>query len=245
MKVTSKVNNEIIPANKYSAILEGTASYYSHERDKIRDIQYTREAYVNALVAAQKWISDYTCDIEDSAKVYKTEIAGPATASHISLKAGTTEFRFTQRIKVTMDEVTDIVTCLPEEYKEWKNKEKESNLNKPHSDTGALVQIPAACDPCGTIPHTVYKIIKGYGADLDYTFKDVLNKAEAVKNCNEMYDPVAGIFISLRLSCDEFKLLNGNEHCIEAGIKMTIPDFYDFGKLHLTEIYDVPEFINK
>ena len=41
-----------------------------------------------------------------------------------------------------------------------------------------------------------------------------------------MWDYARRLEISLKYSCDEFELLSGHENFIQAGVKMTMPDFY-------------------
>ncbi len=237
MELTKGGNKK--PEKKYSTIVVGSASYYAHERNNESELQCAWDAYKDALLRANDWVSEYVRDFENSAKVYKTEYIGPAERAHVAGKAGINEFIVKQSVRVSVREVTNIISCTSEVYEDWENKERDCEENgfkitpRPPGDVSRT--------SCGQIPHSVYAIIMGHGANFDETFHDLLEQLKLIKEQNDMTDGVCFDMVSLASSCDEFELLHGTENHIEAGVKITMPFVYEFEKPHLTDFHDVLE----
>jgi hypothetical protein len=224
---------------RYSTIVVGSASYYAHERNNESELQCAWDAYKDALVHARKWISEYERSFENSAIVYKTEYIGPAERTHVAGKAGINAFIVRQSVRVSIREVTNIISCTSEVYEDWENKEKECE------EHGFVATPRPPGDPrlssCGQIPHSVYTIIMGHGANCKESFEDLLQQLDLIKLCNNMLEGVCSDSVSLVSSCDEFELLHGTENHIEAGVKITMPFVFEFEKPHLTDFHDVVE----
>ncbi len=239
MELKKNIGKNPFVLKKVSAIVLGSASYYAHERNNESELQCAWDAYKDALFQAKKWMSDFQRDFENSALVYKTEYIAPAERTHISGKAGIIEFIVKQSIKISVREVTNVISCTSEVYREWEDKERESEeqgmLTTPSREGGSQG------NSCGLIPHSVYAIIMGHGSNCRESFEDLLHQLKLIKECNKMSEGVCSEYVSLTNSCDEFDLLHGTENHIEAGVKITMPFVFEFEKPHLTDFHDVVE----
>ncbi len=204
-----------------SAIIKGYASYTAFKRDYALDLKYAWEAYKEAIHHSKNWISEYKKEDEYSAIVYRTKYLGSVKKTELAEAGGLVKFIIIQRVRVSLKEITNIIPCSSEEYKTWTSKENKSDL-APLPVRNLISPSPS----CGNLPGSVYKIITGYGANWEDTFCDITDHLESVKICNHMWDYARRLEISLKYSCDEFELLSGHENYIQAGVKMTMPDFY-------------------
>jgi hypothetical protein len=240
MELTKGGNKIPDGKKKYSTIVVGSASYYAHERNNESELLCAWDAYNDALVHAGKWISEYERIFEHSAKVYKTEYLGPAERTHIAGKAGINEFIVKQSVRVSVREVTNVVSCTAEVYEDWENKERESE--KQGFESSPIQNSSSVTRPFfGQVPLSVYTIIMGHGANFTEAFDDLLVQLKLIKEYNNVAEGVCYTSVSLINSCDEFELLHGTENHIEAGVKITMPFVYEFEKPHLTDFHDVVE----
>ncbi|MBS1551643.1 MAG: hypothetical protein JST15_06210 [Bacteroidetes bacterium] len=239
MKMKSK-NSTSFSQGKFTstAIVKGTASYSAFKREYASDLKAAWEAYKEAIHNSKNWVSEFEKAGEYSAIVYKTRYAGLSVKTEISENNKQAKFTVIQKIRVSVKEVTNIIPCIYEEYEEWEKKEKKSELAPP-----PIRNLITPSPSCGNIPGSAYKIIKGYGANWEDTFGDITDQLESIKICNHMWDYARRMEISLKYSCDEFEMLRGHENFIEAGVKMTMPDFYK--ELLKTENLSLETFDNR
>lgn len=222
MKLKSKNLRSFGPEKfSASAIIKGYASYIAFKRDYALDLKYAWEAYKEAIHHSKNWISEYEKEDEYSAIIYRTKYLGSVKKTELTEANGPVKFIIIQRVRVSVKEITNIIPCASEEYETWAKKENESDLAPP-----PVRNLISPSPSCGSIPGSVFKIIKGYGANWEDTFGDITDHLESIKICNHMWDYARRMEISLKYSCDEFELLRGHENFIEAGVKITMPDFY-------------------